>query len=186
MSFLRVIGTFAGVGSVFLGHRFSNWAETTYPPQSPPELPPQPGYKVFGYMGCPASQVEAISRLGKNLFFAANDFKVPQRYALSRTSLWDRCNKMDRPVVLQIEIREDSAIEDSDLWRDPQLTRSDISSPYGSSFVSYWPAIPPEVQQRCGLQVRIHHVVTPFVDQRGGATIRAIYDLWQKYLARDS
>ncbi len=171
------------VGWLLISERMMEWAKTHYPPQTPEELPPTPGYKVFGFMGCQQSRVQAVSELSRNLFFA-NDIEVPQLYALRRTSMFSRMTGADHPVVLQIEIEKNSHIEPSELWRDTSLTRP--ITPQLSSFVSYWPAIPPEVQKRCGLKVRVHHVVSCSVQQQGGYLCRAIHDIWEKCIHKYS
>ncbi len=159
---------------------FSNWSEKHFPANKPAALPPSPGYKTIGYMGCSASKVEAVRKRQRLLFFA-DTIDTPQKYALSRTSWRSRLKGTDEPVVLQLEIREETHIGEKDLWRDPQLSKSAIyPNPHQPQFVSFWAAIPPDVQERCDLQVRVHHVVTCALQQSRGGCCRAAEGLWQK------
>ncbi len=175
---MQKIGALGVVGFVSLcgAVKFDSWAEKEFPPGEIPELPPQPGYKVFGHMGCPEGSVEAIQEKARNLFFSKHGVAIPQFYALSRTSWLSRIIGKDRPVVVQIEILKDQEIKDADLWEDRQLKNP--PPPMVTTPISYWPAIPPEIQKKAGLEVRVHHVVTSSVYQRGGH--------WQRAFARFS
>ena len=136
-----------------------------FPAHELPSLEPRPGYKIAGYMGCPLSSKKAIEKMERRLFFA-EDPSAAQRYAIWRTPFIGE----DVPVVLQIEIREDDEITREDLWRDPHLNAS-MLSPVPVQ-VDYWPAIPPEVQKRVDLHVRVHHVVTCELRQADGGLCR--------------
>ena len=140
-----------------------------FPAPALPLNPPLPGYRVFGYMGCPLSKVEAINTLQRDLFFS-DDMIAPQSFALSRTSMIDRLKGADKPVVVQIEISESKSIKPEDLGRDASLK---TLSYVPRTSVHLWPWIPPDVQKRCDLRVRVNHVVTLDVLQDGGHWYRA-------------
>jgi hypothetical protein len=146
-----------------------------YPPIKPRDLPPLEGYKIVGYMGCSESKIVAVQKKEKNLFFCTS-YETPQSYALSRTSFWARFNG-DNPVVLQIEIPIEKNIDDKELWRDPNLNRAVPS--VVPIHISLYPAIPPEIQKRRELVLRVHHFVTIENKVVGGAICRAFY---QQYI----
>jgi hypothetical protein len=166
MNYVKALSIFSTANYLFAKH-----CEVNFLPQKIPELVPMPGYKIYGYMGCPASKVEAIRKRERLLFFS-HTLEVPQRFALSRTSWWSRFVRGDSPVVLQIEIREDAEIRNEDLWRDSLLSRSHISPV--QQYIHFSPAIEPVVQNRCDLQVRVHHVVTCALQKEGGSICRAV------------
>ena len=157
--------------------RFDDWSEQNFPAKKAPVLAAQPGYKIFGYMGCPSDKVEAIRKKQRFLFFA-DTVDIPQTYALSRTSWWSQLRGENQPVVVQLEIREDADINEEDMWNDPKLSQQTVS--ILPQFISCWPAIPPNIQEKCDLQVRVHHVVTCNVQQLGGGKCRAIQALMQR------
>jgi hypothetical protein len=139
------------------------WCEKNFPPDPVPELPPRPGYLIHGYMGCPRSSVEAIRRQERLLFFSKT-VDVPQQYALGRTAF------RGQPVVLQIETR--GAIRDDELWHDREPTS--VRPIQMTLPLSLHPAIPPEVQKKYDLQVRVHHVVNCSLRQQGGGLCRGV------------
>ncbi len=176
---MQLVKATAGVLSACYGYNvISEEAEKRFPPEKPKDLAPLPGYTVFGYMGCPETSVKKIRARSRNLFFvrksgdAMADFSVPQKFALWRTS------NGDTPVVLQIEIREESEIKKEDLWEDPLLKQNCLTLVPRS--MSLWPAIPPELQKSVDLQVRIHHAVTPQVLQKDGGLKRAFRYMFLK------
>ncbi len=139
----------------------------SFPPKHLDPLPPQPGYKVFGYMGCPLQKISDIQKRERNLFFSST-INAPQKFALKRSG------SRDTPAVLQIEIKDDASINPQDLWRDPQLNKLSYIPPME---VSYWPAIPPEIQMKTNLHLRVHHLVTCEVLQETGHWCRCIKKL---------
>lgn len=157
-------------------YTFDHFLKNEFPPSQLPSPLPLPGYKIFGYMGCPLSKVEAINRLQRNLFFS-DDIIAPQSFALRRTSYIERLKGTDKPVVVQIEIREDTFIKPEDLEKDPSL-KSLSYVPRNS--IHLWPWISPATQKRCDLQVRVHHEVTADVIQNGGHWYRGINYLFKK------
>lgn len=172
---IKAAFAFTGAGFVISGFIGSHLAEIYYPPDKIASLPPEPGNQIFGYMGCPESKIEAIKKRERLLFFT-DGLEVPQRYALARTSLWDRLCGKDRPVVLQLEIAQNDEINPSEYWRDSALTHPISIVPH---HVSFYPALSPQTQRRHNLQVRVHHVVTCRVLQQGGALCRA-FNAWRK------
>lgn len=164
----KIISVTGGVATSYLVGSY--FCKKYFPPnQTLPSLPPEPGYKVYGYMGCPKSKVEAIGKRERLLFFT-NEIYVAQKYALSRTSIFSRLRGLDDPVVLQLEIPENADIRREDLWNDPIL-----KSPPTPALVhiAFHPAIPPEIQTKCDLKVRIHHIITCENQKIGGANCRA-------------
>ncbi len=162
---------FAAVASSWTFLQLSEEAEKRFPPKKPEDLAPLKGYKIFGYMGCPISSVPKIQERSRNLFFDTS-IGVPQKYALSRSYF------EDLPVVLQIEIPQDCEITQKELWRDPLLKES--CATLVPRTISLWPAIPPALQKKVDLQVRIHHVVTPEVLQENGGLKRAFKHITSK------
>jgi hypothetical protein len=160
----------------YLGYRVDNSLKERFPPSLPPLKPAEPGFKVFGYMGCPLSKVEAINARARDLFFS-DDIKAPQSFALRRTSFMDWFKGVDQPVVVQIEITKSEFIKPEDLGKDQSIQ---YTSYVPRNTVHLWPWIPPNVQQRCDLRVRVNHVVTPDVLQNGGHWYRAFKCLFEK------
>lgn len=144
------------VGAYYLFRRVHSLRDRhQIPHEELPPISPMPGYKFFAFMGCPKSKVEAIQQRQRNLFFT-QDISLAEFYALERTSRFSQIFRNDQPVVLQIEILANETIQEKDLWRDRLLNDPPTFHP---RFISFHPAVSPEAQQRCDLQVRIHHVV---------------------------
>lgn len=178
-----------GLGIGWAGNK---WCKKNYPSQKPAPLPPMPGYKIWGYMGCPESRIKEIEQKHRNLFFVRNDISAPQGFALSRTYMPDRPFWVwvkDRPVVLQIEIKEDENISNEELWTDPSLISPQpcsVRTICGGGGISLYPALTPETQNKTGLIVRVHHIVTCDLQQQGGHLCRAGKALCKKITHRES